>query len=282
MYNYSGYMQKTYYEINPPKSLLSLDFKEIWRYKELLFVFSWRDIKLRYKQTFLGVAWAVFQPFLTMVIFSIFFGRLAKIPSDGAPYPIFVYSGLLFWTYFSNSLTNASNSLVSEENIIKKVYFPRLILPISASVTPIIDFVCAFFVLAGLMIFYHFAFNILIIVLIPLLLLISLLTASGIGLFLSSVNVKYRDVRYILPFFIQILLYITPVIYPTSIIPENLRLVAYINPMVAVINTARHFIIGGAPLEPIGLIISLVCSILFFTFGVYYFKKTERFFADLL
>jgi len=270
------------YVITPPKGLIDINLPEIWRYRELLYTFAWRDIKVRYKQTVLGIAWAIFQPLFTMIIFTVFFGNLAKIPSDGVPYPIFVYSGLLFWTYFSSSLTNASNCMVDNEGIIKKIYFPRLLLSISATVTPVIDFCFAFVVFLGLMAVFKFVPNFLGLLVTPLLLLISMVTASGIGLFLASVNVKYRDVRYILPFFIQILMFVTPVIYPVSIIPEAYKWIAYLNPMTGVINSARVLILGGGSFDWLGIYISTIAAITYFVLGVMYFRKTERFFADII
>jgi len=268
--------------IRPPKGLVELNLAELWQYRELLMIFAWRDIKVRYKQTIMGIAWAIFQPLFTMIIFTIFFGNLAKIPSDGVPYPIFVYSGLLFWTYFSSSLTNASNCMVENESIIKKIYFPRLLLSISATVTPIIDFCFAFVVFLGLMVIFRFMPNIWGLLIVPLLLLISMVTASGVGLFLASVNVKYRDVRYILPFFIQIMMFVTPVIYPVSIIPEAYKWVAFLNPMTGVINSARILILGDGVIDWFGIYVSSICAILYFVLGVMYFRKTERFFADII
>ncbi len=274
--------RKNEYVITPPKGLVDINLPEIWRYKELLYTFTWRDIKVRYKQTVLGIVWAIFQPLFTMIIFTVFFGNLAKIPSDGVPYPIFVYSGLLFWIYFSNSLTNASNCMVNNEGIIKKIYFPRLLLSISAILTPVIDFCFSSIVFLGLMIVFRFVPNFWGLLMVPLLLLISMVTASGIGLFLTSVNVKYRDVRYILPFFIQILMFITPVIYPVSIIPENYKWLAYFNPMTGVINSARVLILGGGNIDWVGICISIIAAIIYFILGLIYFRKTERFFADII
>ncbi|MEI6040059.1 MAG: ABC transporter permease [Candidatus Berkelbacteria bacterium] len=274
--------EKTYYEIKPPKGLVHIDLKEIWAYRELLYIFVWRDIKVRYKQTAVGVMWAIFQPFFTMLIFTIFFGRFAKMPSDGVPYPIFVYAGLLLWNYFSNALSSASDSLIVSEGIIKKVYFPRLILPLSTTVTPVFDFFLALVVLFGLMIFYHFTPHFLGIILIPLLLLISLLSAWGLGVFLASVNVKYRDVRYILPFFIQIMLFLTPVIYPISIIPAKYQWLIYLNPMAGVIQTARTTLLGGGSVDWQILSMSFGISLILVIGGIYFFRKTERFFADIL
>jgi len=269
------------YVITPPKGLVDINLEELWRYRELLYTFAWRDIKVRYKQTVLGVAWAVFQPLFSMIIFSVFFGSLAKIPSDGIPYPVFVYAGLLLWNYFSNSLNSASTCLVDNENIIKKVYFPRLILPISAAVTPLVDFGFSFVVFVALSLFFGYIPSLVGVLLIPILLICSLLTASGLGLFLGSVNAKYRDVRYILPFFIQLLMYVTPVIYPSSIIPEQLRWISFLNPMAGVITVARSGLLHSN--FDIGLLgLTVLMSLLFFVLGLAYFRKTERFLADTL
>jgi lipopolysaccharide transport system permease protein len=273
---------KIYYTITPPKGLVSINFPELWRFRELLYIFVWRDIKVRYKQTMLGLAWAIFQPLVTMLIFTIFFGRLAKVPSDNVPYPIFVYVGLLFWNYYSVALTNASNCLVENESIIKKVYFPRLILPISTTITPMIDYVSALVILFGLMLYYHYTPHVLGIIVLPALLIIALLAASGLGLFLSAVNVRYRDVRYILPFFVQLLLFLTPVIYPISLIPERFKWLLYLNPMTGVIDLARSLLLGTTSVNWSFIVISVVASLLIFIFGLTYFRKTERFFADIL
>ena len=275
-------VDKFYTEIKPERGFLDINFREIWQFRELMLAFSWRDIKVRYKQTYLGVAWAILQPFLMMIIFSFFFGRLIQVSSDGAPYPIFVYCGLLFWNYFSQALTNASNSLVNSSSMIQKVFFPRLILPISSAVTPLIDYGFSFVVFIGLLIYFHFVPTLLGLVLIPLLLLISFLCSTGIGLFFASANVKYRDVRFILPFFIQLLMYLTPVIYPVSIIPEKLRWIIYLNPMSGVITAARSSFLGTAAIDWISLLISFGMSTVFLLGGIYYFKKTERFFADII
>ena len=271
-----------YRKIIPPKSLIAIDFNELWRFKDLFYIFVWRDIKVRYKQTILGIGWAIFQPLLTMVIFTVFFGRLAKMPSDNIPYPIFVYTGLLLWNYFATALTNASNCLIENEGIVKKVYFPRLILPFSATLTPAIDFCFALIILFVLMFFFHFVPSILGIVLIPALLIISFLSAVGLGLFCSAVNVKYRDVRYILPFFIQLFMFITPVIYPVSIIPQKLQWLIFINPMAGVITLARSSLLHTAVVDWRLLAISLVSALVLLFFGISYFRKTERFFADVL
>ncbi len=267
--------------IRPTRSFSLDDIREIWRFRELFYFFTWRDLKVRYKQTVVGVFWAIFQPFVTMVVFSVFFGKLAGIPSDGVPYPIFVYTGLLFWQFFSDSLSATSNSLISNSSIITKVYFPRLILPISDIITKFIDLLISAVMLVVVMGYYHFVPHLTGIILIPLLLLITFLGAVGAGLFLASINVKYRDVRYALPFFIQIMLYLTPVIYPASIAGKYSWILA-INPMTGVIKAARAGILGTGPVNWSLLGISLLGVSILFVVGIYFFRKTERYFADIV
>lgn len=277
-------MNKSSYSIiiKPRKGWIGINLKELWHYKELFYIFVWRDIKVRYKQTVIGIAWAILQPFLLMVVFSVFFGGLAKVPSDNYPYPIFVFTGLLFWNYFSTALSTASNSLTDNENIIKKIYFPRLVLPLSPTITPIIDFCIAFIILGGMLIYYHFTPSFLGIILLPILLIISFCSAAGLGLFLSAINARYRDIKYALPFFIQSLLFLTPVIYPTTIIGEKYRWLLALNPMTGVIETARAGILGNKPIDLQLLVISAIISIILFLFGIFYFRKTERTFADIV
>ena len=267
--------------IKPKKTFSWEDIKEIWKYKELLYFFTWRDLKVRYKQTAIGILWAIFQPFVSMVVFSIFFGKMAKMPSDGIPYPIFVYTGLLFWQFFSSALSQTSGSLISNANIITKVYFPRLILPISMVITKFIDFFIASIILAGMMIYYKYTPNLIGLLILPLLLLITFMAAVGGGLFLASINVKYRDVRYVLPYFIQIMLFITPVIYPASIAGKYSWILA-INPMTGVIKAARASLFGNAPINWELLGISFIAVLILLIIGVIFFKKTERYFADII
>lgn len=267
--------------IRPKKTLSLEDFMEIWRYKELLYFFTWRDLKVRYKQTAIGVGWAIFQPFMTMVVFSVFFGTLLKIPSDGVPYPVFVYTGLLFWQFFSSALSETSNTLIANQSIITKVYFPRLILPISAVVTKFIDFFIGGVILAGMMVYYGYAPHLGGLAILPLLILITFMAAVGGGLFLAAVNVKYRDVRYVLPFFIQILLFLTPVIYPASIAGKYSWLLA-LNPMTGVIQAARAALLGATELNWLLLFLSFTACLIILVIGVIYFKKVERYFADIV
>jgi lipopolysaccharide transport system permease protein len=265
-----------------PKKLFHLrDLKELWHYRELLYFFSWRDFKVRYKQTAIGAAWAIFQPFITMVVFTVFFGNLANIPSDGVPYPIFVYVGLLFWQFFSTALADTSNVLIANQSIITKVYFPRLILPVSAVMTKLVDFGIAAVILVGLMIYYGYTPHLYGFLLLPLLLVIAVMTAIGGGLFLAAINVKYRDVRYALPFFIQILLFVTPVIYPASIAGAYSKFLA-INPMMGVIQNARAALLNTAPVNWVLISSSAIGAALLLLIGIFVFKKVERYFADIL
>jgi lipopolysaccharide transport system permease protein len=267
--------------IRPKKTFSFADFKELWRYRELLYFFVWRDLKVRYKQTAVGVAWAIFQPFMAMVVFSVFFGGLAHMPSDGVPYPIFVYTGLLFWQFFSSSLGDVGGSLISNQSIVTKVYFPRLILPLAVIATHLVDFFVASTVLVGLMFYYGYFPHLAGLLVLPLLLFITFLAALGGGLFLASINVKYRDVRYILPYFLQMLLFVTPVIYPSSIAGKYAWILA-INPMTGVIKAARAAVLGTEPINwfLLGLSLAAVCILLII--GVVLFKKMERYFADLI
>lgn len=264
-----------------PKKIFSLNLKEIWRFRELFFALSARDIKVRYKQTAIGVLWAVLQPFILMIVFSVFFGRVAGIKTDGIPYPIFVYSGLLFWNYFSNALSAASGSMVANQAIVQKIYFPRIILPISSTIVFLLDFIFASLIFAGLMFYYGFSPTFTGLLLVVPALLITTFTFLGIGLFFASVNVKYRDVRYVLPFFIQLLLFVTPVIYPPSVLGQY-QWLWYLNPMSGVIDVMRDGLLAIGPINWSLFGASALVSVAMFIFGVIYFKKTERYFADLV
>jgi lipopolysaccharide transport system permease protein len=268
--------------IKPKTNLLEIDLKELWSYRELFYIFAWRDLKVRYKQTFFGAAWAIFQPLFSMFIFTIFFGNLAKIPSGELPYPLFVLIGLVFWGFFSNTLSHSSNSLIENEHIIKKVYFPRLILPLSTSVTSGVDFMVAFSLLIIATLYFGYIPHPIAILIIPLGLLIATIGASGVGLFLSALNVKYRDVRYILPFFIQTLVFLTPVIYPTTIMRPQFKYLMAINPMTGVIESIRQVFSGSAAIEYDIMAISATSATIAFLIGLYYFRRTERFFADIV
>lgn len=267
--------------IKPKKTWSLEDFREVWRYRELLFFFVWRDIKVRYKQTIVGIGWAIFQPFITMVVFSVFFGRLVQVPSDGIPYPIFVYTGLLFWQLFSSALSDTSNSLVGNAAIVTKVYFPRILLPLADTCNKFVDLFFASIMLSLLMVHYGYAPTVLGLLLVPLLLAITALSAVGMGLMLASINVKYRDVRYILPFFMQLLLFLTPVIYPASIAGKYAWILS-LNPMAGVIQAARAGLLRTGAVSWHALALSSVLAVLLFVVGVFFFKKTERYFADIV
>lgn len=267
--------------IRPKKTFSLDDLKEIWHYRELLYFFTWRDLKVRYKQTAIGVAWAVFQPLVTMVVFTVFFGGLAKIPSDGIPYPIFVFTGLLFWQFFSTALSETSNCLVSNQAIITKVYFPRLILPLSSVMTKLVDFFIAAIILALMMIYYGFIPQTQSFIVIPIVLLISFMCSVGLGLILAAINVKYRDVRYALPFFIQMLLFVTPVIYPASIAGKYSWVLA-LNPMTGAIQSSRASLLGTTPVNWELISVSFIACVVLMFVGIYIFKKVERYFADII
>lgn len=265
-----------------PKKVFSLDdLREVWQYRELLYFFTWRDLKVRYKQTSIGVLWAVFQPFITMVVFSIFFGLLLKVPSNGVPYPIFVYTGLIFWQFFSSALTETSNVLITNQAIVTKVYFPRLILPFSSVMTKFVDFAISAVILVGMMIYYGYTPSLAGVLIFPILLLITFMISVGGGLVLAAINVKYRDVRYILPFFIQILLFVTPVIYPASI-AEKYSWILAINPMMGVIQNARAGLLGTTPINWLLISISFTVCAIILAIGIVSFKKAERHFADTI
>jgi lipopolysaccharide transport system permease protein len=267
--------------VKPSKGWISLKLKELWEYRELLYFMAWRDIKVRYKQTVLGAAWAIIQPFFTMVIFSIFFGRLAKVPSDGLPYPIFAYAALVPWTFFANGLNQASNSLVGSANLIKKVYFPRLVVPISSVISGVVDFVLAFAVLLGMMLFYGFAPTVNILWL-PLFILLIFVTALGVGFWLSALNVQFRDVRYTVPFLTQFWLFATPIAYPSSLLSEPWRTLYGINPMVGVVEGFRWALLGTDTAPGAIILVSSLVAFALLVGGAFYFRRLERSFADVV
>jgi lipopolysaccharide transport system permease protein len=267
--------------VKPSKGWISLKLKELWEYRELLYFMAWRDIKVRYKQTVLGAAWAIIQPFFTMVIFSIFFGRLAKVPSDGLPYPIFAYAALVPWTFFANGLNQASNSLVGSANLIKKVYFPRLVVPISSVISGVVDFVLAFAVLLGMMLFYGILPTVNILWL-PLFVLLIFVTALGAGFWLSALNVQFRDVRYTVPFLTQFWLFATPIAYPSSLLSEPWRTLYGVNPMVGVVEGFRWALLGTDTAPGPIIIVSTVVALVVFVGGAFYFRRMEKTFADVV
>lgn len=267
--------------IQPAAGWVPLGLGELWEYRELLYFFIWRNIKVRYKQTVLGGAWAIIQPFLTMIVFSIFFGRLAGIPSEGVPYPIFAYTALVPWTFFANALSQASNSLLEHERMITKIYFPRLLLPLSAVLSGLIDFAISFSILIGMMLWYRFTPT-LGILLLPFFILMATLTALGVGLWLSALNVQYRDVRYVIPFLVQFWLFSTPIAYPSSLVPEAWQFLYGLNPMAGVVEGFRWALLGTASISPELLMASLITMFLVLMSGLYYFRKMEETFADVI
>ncbi len=265
-----------------PTYRFSINFKELWTFKELVYFFTWRDIKIKYKQTVLGIAWAVLQPLMLMTLFTLFFSHALKMPNGGLRYPVFVYSGLMFWNIFSNGISSASNSMVNNSNIIKKIYFPRLIIPISSITSSLVDFIISFILFIGLLIIMPVPLSITsTLIALPLCLIATLLTTFGLGCFFAALNVKYRDFRYVIPFMLQVLLFLTPVIYPISIIPYPwLQSILELNPMSGAIDFFRSAL-SGEPLPWVLIIKSLSISFFFLVVGVFYFRKTEYYFADL-
>ena len=258
-------------------------WRDLWRYRELFYVLAWRDIAVRYKQTVIGAAWALIRPFLTMVIFTVLFGRIAKLPSDGAaPYPLMVFAGMLPWTLFSSGISEASNSLIGNANLISKVYFPRLIVPTATVVVAFVDFLITFSILLGMMVWYRFVPGWQILAL-PAFIVLAFLAAIGPALWITSLTVRYRDFRIIVPFIVQLGLYVSPVGFSSSIVPEEWRLVYALNPMVGVIDGFRWSVLGGqGALRPETFMVSLAVTAFFLWFGIRRFRKTERSFADLL
>jgi lipopolysaccharide transport system permease protein len=267
--------------IRPSRGWAALDLADLWQYRELIYFLTWRDIKVRYKQTVLGGAWAILQPFLTMVVFSVFFGRLAGIPSDGLPYPIFAYCALLPWQLFAHALTESSNSLVANERLITKVYFPRLVVPISAVLAGLLDFLVAFVVLIGMMMYYHIRPTAAVWT-VPLFLLLAVGAALGVGLWLSALNVQYRDVRYTIPFLTQFWLFLTPVAYPSTLVPVSWRALYGLNPMAGVVEGFRWALLGKTEGPGALLAVSVTIVVLVLVGGLYYFQRMEQTFADVV
>lgn len=266
--------------IEPNKAWGALDLRDLWAFRELLYFLTWRDVKVRYKQTELGIAWAIIQPLFTMLVFTLFFGRLAGIPSDNVPYPLFAYAGLLAWSFFANAITNSGNSLVGSANLITKVYFPRMIIPGAAVVAGLVDFAVAFVILVLLMIYYGVMIS-WSILMFPVVVLLTTLLALGMGMWLSAMNVKYRDVRFALPFLIQLWMFISPVIYPTSFLPEKFRWFLSLNPMTGIIEGYRSSLFGR-PFNWIALALSAVITLAVLTYASYSFRRMEKSFADIV
>jgi lipopolysaccharide transport system permease protein len=267
--------------LKPTKGWIPVDFNELWRYRELIYFLTWRDIKVRYKQAVLGIAWALLQPLLTVLIFTVVFGILLQTPSQGLPYPLFAISALLPWQLFANALQRSSISLVGNANLITKIYFPRLAIPLSSVMAALVDFGVSFFVLIGMMVYYRYmpGWNIL---WLPVIILFALLTALAVGLWLSAINVQYRDVQHMVPFIVQVWMYASPIVYPIEIIPEGIWRTLYgLNPMVGVIQSYRWALLGGDQPDAT-MLISIVVVIILLVSGVYYFRRMEKTFADIV
>jgi lipopolysaccharide transport system permease protein len=268
--------------IAPSKGWVPLKLKDLWEYRELLYFLVWRDIKVRYKQTALGATWAIIQPFFTMVVFSIFFGHLAKVPSDGIPYPLFSFAALVPWTFFANGLSQSSNSLVGSGTLITKVYFPRLIIPLASVFSGIVDFALAFLVLLGMMVYYGVMPATLNVLWLPLFLLLALTTSLGVGLWLSALNVEYRDVRYIVPFITQFWMLATPIGYPSSLLQQPWRTLYGLNPMVGVAEGFRWALLGTNTAPGPIIAVSSAAAVIILVTGAFYFRRMEKTFADLV
>lgn len=268
--------------IRPTKGWAALRLHELWEYRELFYFLVWRDIKVRYKQTALGATWAIIQPFFTMVVFSLFFGHLAKMPSDSIPYPLFSFAALVPWTFFANGLSQSSNSLVGNARLVSKVYFPRLVIPLSSVLAGLLDFAIAFVVLIGMMAFYGVYPSLLPLCALPFLLLLALITATGVGLWLSAMNVHYRDIRYAIPFLIQVWMFSTPVAYPSSLLHEPWRTLYGLNPMVGVVEGFRWALLGANTAPGLIVLVSTLVSLALLVSGAFYFRRMEKSFADVV
>jgi len=276
-----GSERKPVISIRPSRGWISLNLRELWAYRELLYFLSWRTIKVRYKQTVLGASWAILQPLFTMVIFSLFFGRLAKMPSDGLPYPIFSYAALVPWQFFANGLSGSANSLVGSANLIKKVYFPRLVVPISAVLSGVVDFILAFIVLLAMMLFFGITPTARVIWL-PALLLLALVTSLGVGLWLSAMNVQFRDVRYAVPFLINAWMFATPIAYPSSLLPEPWQTLYGLNPMAGVVEGFRWALLDTDTAPGPMILLSAGAAVVILVSGAFYFRRMEKTFADVM
>lgn len=266
--------------VKPPVGWKAINLKGLWEYREVLYFLIWREIKVRYRQTILGAAWAVIQPLLMMVVFTLFFGKLLKVPSQGIPYPLFNYAALLPWIFFAEGITRASNSTVRDVNLIKKVYFPRLVMPLSGTISPLIDFGIAFVIYLGMMFYFGFTPTIRILWL-PVFLVLALMTSTGVGLWLSAINVRYRDVRYAVPFLIQLWLFASPVVYSSTLLPESWKIIYGLNPMAGVIEGFRWVLLGTDPPGSL-LSVSVVIVLVILISGAFYFRRMEETFADLV
>lgn len=260
---------------------MPIDFRELWQFRELLFFLTWRDILIRYKQTALGVLWAVIQPVVTMVIFSLVFGKFGKLPSGGVPYPVFTFCALLPWNLFASALTRATNSVVGSSNMVKKIYFPRLLIPVSSTLSPLVDFAISLLVLFGMMAYYRMPFG-WGLLLLPLLVLVTISVALGVGLWLSALNVKYRDVGHAIPFVIQAWMFASPVAYSLMLIPAKWQALYALNPMVGVINGFRWAFLGSGLMPLNTMLVSLVAGLAILVSGAFYFRRMEKTFSDIV
>jgi homopolymeric O-antigen transport system permease protein len=273
--------EKTVVIIEPSKPWVTIPIRDFWAYRELLYFLTWRDVKVRYKQTLLGASWAILQPLLTMLIFTLLFGRLAGIKSDNAPYPIFAYAGLAVWTFFSNSVTNSGNSLVGSANLITKIYFPRMLVPAAAVAAGVVDLSLALIVQIGLMVYYHVHPTWALLMILPLVVLTTLL-ALGVGMWLSALNVKYRDVRYAIPFLLQLWMFASPIIYPITMLPQRWRWILRLNPLTGIIQNYRAASFGNQTFDWKSLGISALTTTVVLIYAVYSFRRMERHFADIV
>ena len=267
--------------IKPKKGLQLINFHELKQYRDLLYFLVARDIKVKYKQTVLGGLWAVIQPFFMMVVFTLFFGKLAKIPSDGIPYPIFNYTAMIAWTYFAQAVSQSGNSIVGSGSLITKVYFPRIIIPFTPVLAGLLDFSIAFMVLLGMMLYFHMYPTIMVLML-PVLILLMMLVASGMGMLLAALNAKYRDIRYTIPFLMQFWMFATPIVYPASLVPEKYRMIYALNPMTGVIEGFRSALLGTVTFPTQMVLMSFIVSLILFLTGLTYFNQVERHFADVI
>lgn len=269
-------------KIVPKAKWQLIDFHELWQFRELFYILAWRDVKVRYKQTMIGVMWVLFQPLVSMIIFTVFFGNFAKIPSQNLPYPVFVLLGLVFWGFFSTSMSHAANSFIENDQLVKKVYFPREILAFSSVVTAFIDFAVSLAMLGVILIIFRITPNPAFLLMLVIGTCITAISSSGLGLLLASINIKYRDVRYIIPFFLQLMIFVTPVIYPLNIIRPSFQNLLSLNPMTGVIDGLRTSLATGVIVHPEAILISFSASLIFLFIGLVYFRKTVAFFADVL
>lgn len=273
--------QMSHITIKSKKGWQLIDFEELREHRDLLYFLVARDVKVRYKQTVLGGLWAIIQPFFSMVVFTLFFGKLAKIPSDGIPYPVFNFSAMVAWTYFANAMAGSGNSLIGDANLISKVYFPRLIIPLTPVLAGLLDFSIAFIVLIGMMLYFHI-YPAITVFFLPLLIGLMMLTASGMGMFLAALNAKYRDIKYTIPFLVQLWMFASPIVYPASMVPEKYQLIYAVNPIVGVIEGFRSVLLGTVAFPVQMLLVSALVSVSLFIIGIVYFKQTERYFADII